>query len=89
MKTLLVGYDLNRPGQDYSDLIEHLKSYDNWWHHLDSTWVIRTSDSAKDVRDAVKAYMDSNDKLLVVELTGVGAWAGFNEEGSQWLFDHL
>jgi hypothetical protein len=89
MKTLLVGYDLNSPGQDYTDLTEHLKTYENWWHHLDSTWVIRTSRSTTEVRDAIRQHLDANDELLVVELTGVGAWAGFNAKGSQWLLDNL
>lgn len=46
MNTLLVGYDLNRPGQNYTELIEYLKSQVTWWHHLDSTWLVVTSKSA-------------------------------------------
>ncbi len=39
MNTLLVGYDLNRPGQDYEDLTKFLKDQSTWWHALDSTWI--------------------------------------------------
>jgi hypothetical protein len=37
MNTLLVGYDLNKPGQDYAELKEYLKAQGTWWHALDST----------------------------------------------------
>jgi hypothetical protein len=41
-RTMLVGYDLNKPAQDYPKLIEKLKNFSAWWHHLDSTWLVRT-----------------------------------------------
>jgi hypothetical protein len=36
MKTFLIGYDLNKTGQDYKDLIKAIKLLGAWWHHLDS-----------------------------------------------------
>jgi hypothetical protein len=51
MPTHIVCYDLNKPGQNYSDLIAKLKSYGNWWHHLDSTWLVVTRLSAQQLRD--------------------------------------
>lgn len=91
MKTYLIGYDLNRPrgANDYPNLFEELKGFGTWWHHLDSTWLVRSSLSAAQIRDQLKPYIDSGDELLVVGLTGEGAWAGFNEKGSQWLKDNL
>ena len=89
MKTYIIGYDLNRPGQDYADLITAIKSYGNWWHHLDSTWIIQTNESASQVRDKLIPYLDANDELLVVGSSGEGAWTGFNEKGSKWLKDNL
>ena len=89
MATYIVSYDLKKPGKDYSKLLKHLKSYGNWWHHLDSTWVIVTHKSAVEVRDETAAHMDANDLLLVVKSAGVGAWRGFNQEGSEWLKANL
>lgn len=91
MNTLLVGYDLNRTGQNYDDLINALKEdYDNWWHHLDSTWIIKTSFSAEEVRNQLWQHMDANDEMLVVDITGdAAAWQGFNDRGSSWLRDNL
>lgn len=88
-KTLMVGYDLNKSGQNYDKLIEALKAYGTYWHHLDSTWLIRTSKTCVEVRDQLKALIDSNDELLVAELTGVAAWYGISDSGSAWLKEHL
>ncbi|WP_326645067.1 hypothetical protein OG884_12060 [Streptosporangium sp. NBC_01755] len=89
VKSLLIGYDLNRPGQDYSSLIKEIKAFETWWHHLDSTWIVRTSKTTNEVRDVLKQHIDSGDELLVAELTGNAAWVGFNQTGSKWLKENL
>lgn len=86
MATKLIAYDLNSPGQKYSELIEAIKALGAWWHHLDSTWIVRTTKSSEAVRDELKKYLDNGDELLVVDVTGDNrAWCGFNESGSKWL----
>lgn len=86
----MVGYDLNNPGKDYAKLIEAIKSCGSWWHHLDSTWLVQTSQSATQVRDYLRPMQDPNDELLVMNVTkDASAWAGFNAEGSQWLKNAL
>lgn len=90
MNTIMVSYDLNAPGQDYSDLIVKLKSYGTYWHHLDSLWLIKTRETYKDVRDILKPYLDKNDELLVMDVTGdAAAWSGFSERARKWLKDNL
>jgi hypothetical protein len=90
MRTLFVGYDLNKPGQNYTDLIDALKSYPAWWHYLDSTWLIRTNDSVSDIRDHLGALIDSGDELLVMEVTGT-TWAskGLSKKANDWLYSSL
>jgi hypothetical protein len=89
MNTYIVGYDLNKPGQAYTDLIEALKAYPNWWHYLDSTWVLKSNQTTEQIRNHLQQFIDRNDELLVVRLSGEGAWIGFNQEGSQWLMTNL
>jgi hypothetical protein len=55
LSRLLVGYDLNSPRKDYTDLIEKMKSYGAWWHHLDSTWLIKTTKTPTEVRDELRS----------------------------------
>ncbi len=89
MATYLVGYDLNRPGQDYAELLEAIKRLGAWWHHLDSTWIVKHQGPATVIRDALTPYLDANDEILVVALASEGAWKGFNDQGSNWLKNNL
>ena len=90
MSTFLIGYDLNKPEQDYPELINAIEtSFGKWWHYLDSTWLIKSDLSATDIRDKLKPHIDSDDELLVVRLSGEGAWAGFSSEASDWLQENL
>jgi hypothetical protein len=90
MATYLIGYDLNKSDKDYPKLIEAIKGLtDTWWHHLDSTWIIKHAGTAATIRGILKPHIDSDDELLVVKLTGEGAWTGFNDKGSKWLTDNL
>lgn len=73
MKTFLVSYDLDKPGQDYPRIIERLKEL-GAVKILYSEWVLRGNFSAADLRDDLKQYVDANDMLLVVVLTGEAAW---------------
>jgi hypothetical protein len=90
MNTLLITYDLNRPGQDYSKLFEYLRGYGTWCHPVDSTWLVRTSKSAADVRTELKAYVDGNDDVLVINVTN-DDWAsyGLPQQVTDWLRQYL
>ena len=83
MKTYLIGYDLNKQGQNYEVLIEKIKAIGSWWHCLDSTWIVKSDYSAVQIRDFLKQFIDANDELLVVLLSGEAAWTGFSDECSQ------
>ncbi len=90
MATYLISYDLNQPGQNYSNLIEAIESLSGtWWHHLDSTWIIKHEGPESVIRDKLRPHIDSGDELLVVELAGSGAWCGFKTKGSAWLKTNL
>ncbi len=73
MKTYLVSYDLDKPGQRYDDLIARLKAV-GAVKILYSEWVLCTTATAVAVRDDLKRFTDDNDMLLVVALTGEAAW---------------
>lgn len=90
MNTYLICYDLNRPGKDYPKLIDKIKAIgSNWWHYLDSTWIVRSEMTATAIRDALKPYIDANDELLVIKSGKEAAWTGFDERGSNWLRENL
>ena len=73
MAAYLVSYDLNKEGKDYADLIAAIKRL-NCGKVLFSEWLVATDSTAEQVFDYLRQFTDSNDGLLVVELTGTAKW---------------
>jgi len=88
MNTILIGYDLNSPGQVYDSLTEVIKELGPWWHRLDSTWLVKTELSCAGVRDGLKAHLDSGDELLAIDVTS-RSWAGTGFDSYDWLKNNL
>jgi hypothetical protein len=91
MGTILIAYDIHPTrGELYDNLIEKIQSLGDWWHHLESTWIVRCAHSPREVRDQLKSYVGIDDQLLVIEISGDAAeWAGVNDAGNQWLKDNI
>lgn len=86
MNTISVSYDLKAPGKDYSRLWNHLKSYGNYARPLESYWLIRTGYSVEQVRNSCKTYVDQNDKIFVVDVTGrPSAWNNISVAVVDWI----
>lgn len=85
-----VNYDLNKSGQDYTKLIEYLKSHNGWAKPLKSSFFVATSLTAGQLRDGINQYIDSNDDVVVVTVGGKG-WAthGLSDKLNKWLKDNL
>ena len=80
-----ISYDLNSPGKDYTNLIDNIKSYGYWWHHLDSTWFIKSEKKTSEIRDHLSKFIDSNDEILVFKVGNSWAGKGFSQRGFDWL----
>jgi hypothetical protein len=92
MTNYLIGYDLDKPSQNYEELFKAIKSLSGsrgWWHCLDSTWIIQSDLSAAHIRDLLWAHMGASDKLLVTALTRPSAWQGFDEGCNSWLKNNM
>jgi hypothetical protein len=90
MAVYMIGYDLNRPGQNYPDLIKALETYSTRWHCLDSTWLVVSNETSIQIRDKLSRHIDSTDELLVAFMGhGNAAWVGFNNQCSTWLTNQL
>ena len=75
MAVFLISYDLDKPGQDYPRLVKELERL-GAVRILYSEWIFRSTSSAVEIRDWLQSFIDSNDMLLVVALTGEAAWTG-------------
>ena len=73
MSSYLICYDLDKPGQDYSDLISELEGMSARRIQY-SVWLVDSNSSATEVRDTLSRFIDNNDRLFVGRLDGVAAW---------------
>jgi hypothetical protein len=89
MRSYLLVYELIPPGTDPAPVTEAIKKFPLSWRHGDSIWIVKTDSAVKQVRDHIKPHIGSVGKLLVLELSGEGAWAGLSDEAVAWLIDNL
>ncbi|OGG57658.1 hypothetical protein A2765_05975 [Candidatus Kaiserbacteria bacterium RIFCSPHIGHO2_01_FULL_56_24] len=87
MNKFLISYDLGGPETrlDYVRLINYIKTYENWAKPLQSVWIILTDQTAEEVRDGIKNHIDSNDKIMIIEVTGNWATFGIKKEVTDWM----
>ena len=89
MKTFQVIYELSKPGRDYSELVEYLSSFNSWTRALDSTWFIRTRKSEETVRDELMRFLDSNDRVMVLDVTEDAWAANFTSDSTNWMYSNM
>lgn len=87
--TLMISYDLNSPGQNYSGLAEAIKDCaTEWIHPLESLWFVTTREDAGLIRDRLGRKVDRGDKLLIMAVTR--PWAtNFKNTDTDWLSDNV
>lgn len=91
--TFLISYDLGVPetAEDYKKIINYIKSFGNWAKPLQSVWLVKSSTKGcADIRDDIKKLIDSNDKVLVIKITGDN-WASYNlsKEVVDWMKNNI
>lgn len=66
---LIVNYALNNQYKDYTPFFDAIKSNSTeWWHFLDSTFIVTTTKSADQFAKALFPYMERTDSLFVSRL---------------------
>jgi hypothetical protein len=89
MNVQFVSYDLRKPGQDYAGLFEAIKALGSWWHCLESVWLVNTSQTSSQIRDALRPHLDANDAMVVAALGGNWAALGLSNDCADWLRQNL
>ena len=84
----IVSYDLCQPGRDYNALYNALKNFDNWGKLTESTWAIVSRNTTVEIRDFLMQFIDSNDRLIVVQSGKHAAWNQLLAN-NQWIKDNL
>lgn len=88
MHCYIVSYDLCQPGRDYTSLYAALKQFPNWGKLTESTWAVISNNSCVEIRDYLMKFMDSNDRIIVVQSGQHAAWNRIIAK-NQWAIDNL
>lgn len=82
---ILITYDLKRPGQNYDGLRTMIKTAPGWWHHLESTRIIKTNEDPDIWSSRLKVYLDQNDRLLIVDIKWKKRQWRLTKQARDWL----
>ena len=83
-----ISYDLigtDESSEDYERLIKAIENLGPTKRIEYSLWAVDTDQDPSEVRNALKSYLDSNDKLIVMKRVGGSSWRGLPEDVSTWL----
>jgi len=84
MGKYLVTYDLNKTGQNYDGLNAAIKTYP-WAKIATTTYAIKSTQSATEIRNALQKHIDANDRIFVANIAN--DWGAYNlpKEVTDWL----
>ena len=87
MSALLVTYDLKKPGQDYSNFLNRIRSYE-WARLSESSYAIQTNEAPSAVYTEMRQHLNPNDNIDVVNLKR--PYAGYGSQVvNEWLESRL
>ena len=92
MNTILISYDLMgwEASSAYVNLIKEIKSHWTWCHPLESFRIIKTSYSVLQIRDSLRSLVDSNDKLICIDISKRLPYShSLNPKVFAWLLDNV
>jgi len=67
-KVYLITYSFKEDESDYHNLFKTIKENFSWWHFLDNTWLISTTENANSIYDKLKPYLDADINILIIEV---------------------
>ena len=83
---LHISYDLHNPDKNYDRVIAAVKSLGSWAKIHYSYWYVKSNLTAAQARDAMKAAMDANDSVYVVDATNnSAAWHNISPDAAQFI----
>lgn len=88
MKAYAINYDLKVPGRDYKGLYDAIKGLEKWWHYLDSTWIVATSRTPRQIWEVVSPHIDTSDRILIIEVRdNVQGW--LPKDAWAWIHENV
>lgn len=75
MKVYIISYRLQSK-KDYTGLYEQLEALPDWWHYLESTWLVATEQNANQLYNLMRPHLDQEkDDILIIQAgTDMQGW---------------
>ncbi len=84
MAVFLVSYE-SASSSENKALHESIRTFGDHLHEMNTTWVLHTNASAKQIWNTLKLNVEQEDKLLVVRIADECEWSGFKGDAAHWL----
>lgn len=85
----LITYDLRVPGQNYSDLIDEIKTVgSDWAKPCESTWFVESNLTAETILDRLTA-IDATDKVVVISVSTPWSTYGLDKDVLDWMHTNI
>lgn len=85
----VVSYMPNPPRTNIGGFANRMTQFSEWWHYLDYTWLIVATDTANQIYEQLKEYLQATDFILILELRTPFSCAGWLPgEAWEWIRKH-
>ena len=84
MGRYMISYDLKSPTNNRKAVEDSIESLGSWCKYVSTTYLVNTLHSKTSVTDICTKHLDSNDRMVICEITGsVTGW--LNQEQWNWI----
>ena len=81
----IIAYDLHKPGQDYDYVEEKITQLEDTCKILNTTWIVKTKRTAREIFDLVKPALDRNDRIFIAKIDLSTSMWYLDANVAQWI----
>ena len=81
----IIAYDLHPPGQNYKQVEEKINQLEETCKILNTTWIVKTTQTAHEIYDLVEPALDRNDRIFIAPINLATSWGYLNAEIATWI----
>ena len=81
----ITAYDLHPPGQNYKQVEEKINQLEETCKILNTTWIVKTTQTAHEIYDLVEPALDRNDRIFIAPINLATSWWYLNANIAQWI----
>lgn len=70
MARYMISYDLHQPTNNRTNVQNAIESLGSWCKHVSTTYIVNTPLSIKEVQTICTQPLDTNDRMIIAEITG-------------------